>query len=51
MQDKVVTLVCIFSIVFLVSFALYKGIDGVALAVGIAAIAGLGGYTLKGFLK
>lgn len=48
------TIVAILVIAGLSMFAMHKGIDGKALALTIAAIAGLGGYGIKeffGFIK
>lgn len=41
---KIVAIVCVTAPI---SIALFKGVDGAFLALGIAAIAGLGGYTLR----
>jgi len=50
-SERVLTLVCACFIVGLEVLALIKGIDGVALSIGIGALAGLGGYTVKRFIK
>ena len=47
--DKVV--LSIISIVLLESLALTQGINGTGLSLSIAAIAGLGGYTLHDVIK
>jgi hypothetical protein len=46
-----VSALAIFAIVYLEQIALARGIDGVALSLAIAAIAGLGGYNLQQFLQ
>jgi len=46
-----VTVVSILGIVILEGIALWKGVDGVALSAGVAAIAGLGGFRLGKILK
>ena len=47
----IVPIICIISIVVIEITAIQKNINGTALAVAIAAIAGLGGYTLPDILK
>jgi len=44
--EAVVSLVAIGAIVFLEWLAIHKGIDGIALSIAIAAVAGLAGYKL-----
>ena len=46
-----VAVVAIAGIVILEAVAIYKGINGTALAAGVAAIAGLGGFTIGKILK
>jgi len=48
-RELVVTLVAIAAITYLERLALLAGIDGWLLALALAAIAGLGGYELKGW--
>ena len=51
MSKNVVAVVAIAGIVILEAIAIWKGIDGKALAVGLACVAGLGGFTLGKILK
>lgn len=51
MKFNYLALVCATFIVLLEVLALLKGVDGVALSVGVAAIAGLGGYTVRSLIK
>jgi len=48
-MDKINPLswVCACFIAALLGFALYQGVDGICLSIGIGALAGLGGYTVK----
>lgn len=45
-KAKSVTITAIIAITILLGIALFKGIDGSLLAIGISTIAGLGGYAL-----
>lgn len=47
----VLGILAIIGIVILETFALHKGIDGVALAGVVAFLAGLAGYSIPGILK
>lgn len=51
MNKNTVTIVSIVSILILEGLAIFKGMDGVALAAGVGAIAGLGGFRLGKILK
>lgn len=44
MNKVIVSIICI---TVLVSLAMWRGIDGALYGIGIAAIAGLGGYVVK----
>lgn len=46
-----VTITAIVAITVLEAIALFKGIDGTLMATVVAAIAGLGGYTLGQVMK
>ncbi len=45
------TLTAMLSVTWLMTWALYLGINGTLLAAAIAALAGLGGYELKAVLS
>ena len=45
------TIIALICITILLAIALLKGIDGTLLAAGIAAIAGLGGWTAAKIIK
>ena len=49
--DKVSTIICACFILILEVIALLKGVDGVALSVAVGGLAGLGGYTVKKFIR
>lgn len=50
-QHLLVTVICAIGIVVMECFAVHKGVDGVTLSLGIAGVAGLGGYTLRYVIK
>lgn len=50
-NDKFLAFSCAIMIFILLGIALLKGIDGTALAIGLAALAGLGGFAVKSIIK
>ena len=51
MKKKIIPIIAILAIVILESQALCYGIDGTVLSLCIGAIAGLGGYEIRGMIK
>lgn len=48
-DETILTLTSILALAFLEGLALYNKIDGTTLSLVIAAISGLGGYSLKSY--
>ena len=51
MDAKILALICAGLIGVLEWFAIQKGMNGTALSIAVAAIAGLGGYGVGAFIK
>jgi hypothetical protein len=49
--EKFIPLICATFILILELVALYKGMNGIALSISIGALAGIGGYTVKSFIR
>ena len=49
MKLIIVPVVAVLGIVTIEVFALYMGINGGVMSISVAAIAGIGGYTVKGY--
>jgi hypothetical protein len=50
MNKAIVPLAAVLSIAVIEAMALEKGVDGVLLSISIAAISGLGGYSIRSII-